>query len=544
MGMRASIGIGLSLCWATASVGQVSFTGSYSQDFNGLAQTGAVTLTGKGPHVLDGVLGSTGVAGWLGANFNGSSQNTECKAHDGSLASSAGRGIIFFGSNGSTERALGALSTSNQIPSFGLVLTNTSGQTFQSLDIAFVGEQWRAGDADVADVLSFQYGFGTTLADATIAAPSLDFTTPFLGGGNTALDGNDPANQTSVHAAINGLDWAPGQSIVLRWNAVDITGQDNGLGIDDLVITAVAPASLDLGDYHLTATYALPSPSADEASAVTYDWDTGTLFVLGDEGDALVEVTTDGEPVSTMTLTGFDDTEGLTYLGNGQFVLVEERLQDVYLLTYAAGGSVDRSLLPTIDLGPTVGNIGLEGISFDPLAGNYVLVKEKSPQGVFLATLDWTVPAGSMSSLFAPRLGVLDLSDVQVLATDPRLVGGPDQDNLLILSQESAKLLEVTRSGQVLGSFDFSAIASDAEGVTIGPDGTIYVVGETPKLYVLTTAAPPCPADLNGDGSVGGADLAILLGTWGTSGPADLDGDGAVTSADLAILLGAWGPCG
>jgi hypothetical protein len=50
----------------------------------------------------------------------------------------------------------------------------------------------------------------------------------------------------------------------------------------------------------------------------------------------------------------------------------------------------------------------------------------------------------------------------------------------------------------------------------------------------------PVPADLNGDGSVDAADLALLLGSWGTSGN-DLTGDGIVDASDLAILLGAWG---
>jgi hypothetical protein len=47
--------------------------------------------------------------------------------------------------------------------------------------------------------------------------------------------------------------------------------------------------------------------------------------------------------------------------------------------------------------------------------------------------------------------------------------------------------------------------------------------------------------DLDGDGAVGAADLAILLGAWGGGGDADLDGDGTVGAADLAVLLGQWG---
>jgi choice-of-anchor B domain-containing protein len=53
-----------------------------------------------------------------------------------------------------------------------------------------------------------------------------------------------------------------------------------------------------------------------------------------------------------------------------------------------------------------------------------------------------------------------------------------------------------------------------------------------------------CPTailgDLDGNGTVDAADLAVLLGQWGQKGSADLDGDGTVNAADLAVLLGAW----
>jgi len=49
--------------------------------------------------------------------------------------------------------------------------------------------------------------------------------------------------------------------------------------------------------------------------------------------------------------------------------------------------------------------------------------------------------------------------------------------------------------------------------------------------------------DTNGDGIVDGADLAVILGEWGTSNTiADLDGDGNVGGGDLALVLGDWGP--
>ncbi len=259
-----------------------------------------------------------------------------------------------------------------------------------------------------------------------------------------------------------------------------------------LAASAAAQASaLNLADYRLSGRYDLPALAVSEASAVTYNWDTGSLFVLGDEGDALVEVSKTGAQLGVMSLSGFDDTEGLSYVGNGKFVVAEERLQDAYLLTFAAGGTASRAALPSFSIGATVGNIGIEGISYEPLTGNFYTVKEKSPQAVqVLSGVDFG-GAGSVASLFTPSLGVLDLSDIQVLSTVPGLNGTADQDNLLLFSQESSLLLEVSRSGQVLSQFDFSSLAGDVEGVTIGTDGTIYLVGEKPELFVLTPVPEP-----------------------------------------------------
>ena len=54
---------------------------------------------------------------------------------------------------------------------------------------------------------------------------------------------------------------------------------------------------------------------------------------------------------------------------------------------------------------------------------------------------------------------------------------------------------------------------------------------------------PKCPPDLNFDGIVNGADLTLMLGSWGQRGCGDLDGSGQVDGADLTLLLGGWGNC-
>jgi hypothetical protein len=248
--------------------------------------------------------------------------------------------------------------------------------------------------------------------------------------------------------------------------------------------------SVNLANYQLDAVYSLPAGPASEASAVTFNPDTGTLFVLGDEGDDLVEVDLQGNEVSNMSLSGFDDTEGLTYIGNGQFVLAEERLQDLYRLTYTPDGSVSRNTLPSVSVGTTIGNQGIEGVSFDPVSSKYYAVKEKDPQAVYELVIDWDTLSINVSSLFTPNLSLLDLSDVQILSTVPSLVGTADQNNLLIYSQESRRLLEVAPDGSILSSFELTGVG-DAEGVSIDHDGTIYIVGETPALYVLKPVPEP-----------------------------------------------------
>ena len=65
------------------------------------------------------------------------------------------------------------------------------------------------------------------------------------------------------------------------------------------------------------------------------------------------------------------------------------------------------------------------------------------------------------------------------------------------------------------------------------------------NVEIIPPTAPACPADLNNDGQVNGADLGLLLGAWGPCAgcAADLNADGQVNGADLGLLLGAWGAC-
>ena len=60
------------------------------------------------------------------------------------------------------------------------------------------------------------------------------------------------------------------------------------------------------------------------------------------------------------------------------------------------------------------------------------------------------------------------------------------------------------------------------------------------------SAQAQCPADVNNDSNVDGADLTTILSSWGTNGGSagsDINGDGIVNGIDLATVLSKWGAC-
>ncbi len=94
-----------------------------------------------------------------------------------------------------------------------------------------------------------------------------------------------------------------------------------------------------------------------------------------------------------------------------------------------------------------------------------------------------------------------------------------------------------------------------AEGLSVTGIATIFWLDVTSgdvhvgvDQVVECLAVALCPADLDGDGSVSAADLAVLLGGWGPCEdcgdcPGEMDGDCMIGASDLANLLGHWGPC-
>lgn len=297
-------------------------------------------------------------------------------------------------------------------------------------------------------------------------------------------------------------------------------------------INASPISTLDLSLYVRVGRFDLPEPTrtaapansllAQEVSAVTYNWDTDTLFVVGDGGTSVVQVTKTGELIDSMTLaaggspqnTDFYDPEGLTYVGGGKFVMSEERDRQAVVFTYAAGTTLTRSGAQTVKLGTFVQNIGIEGISYDPLTGGFIAVKETEPEGIFQTNIDFaagTATNGSPTTensinLFDPALAnLLDFADVYALSNLP-YVSGPDASHLLVLSQESGKVVNIDRNGTVFNSLTIlsdpgnplSVPAQQHEGLTMDGNGVLYIVSENgggdfdhPQLWVYAPSLVP-----------------------------------------------------
>lgn len=276
----------------------------------------------------------------------------------------------------------------------------------------------------------------------------------------------------------------------------------------------VAPSrSIELANYTQTGRFSLPVGTganllAEEASGVTYNRDTDTLFVVGDGGTSITQVNKRGVLIDSMTIaadatqpqgTFLYDPEGIAAIGGGKFVLVEERYRQVNEFTYRANTTLTKADVRTVKLGTTIGNVGIEGLSYDPMTTGYIAVKESGPQGIFQTTVNFSGLAASNGSpttenstnLFDPaRLGLTALNDVIALA-NVLPTTAPDYAHLLVLSAPDGRLVQVDRAGNVQGTLNVGATAQN-EGATIDADRNIYVVSEVgggagrPELLVFS----------------------------------------------------------
>jgi len=124
------------------------------------------------------------------------------------------------------------------------------------------------------------------------------------------------------------------------------------------------------------------------------------------------------------------------------------------------------------------------------------------------------------TDLFSPALlGMTDVADVFALSLLPGMTGQSQQPNLIVLSQEDGKLVNIDRSGVISSTRQLfsdpgnplSVAGQQHEGVTMDAAGFLYIVNENggggidfPELWVYAPATAPnaAPTGLTLNGSV------------------------------------------
>jgi len=258
--------LAIALHWAFANVlvakAAVIITNSgesYSQNFDGLISTGSGTF-----------VDNSTLLGWT---VNSEEMDTNADEYFAGTGSSTGGEVYSFGSDGSSDRALGYVGSSgNDYFNAVLVLLNQTGGTIDAITLSYAGEQWRSGGdtSDNNNQISFAYQTATAVSipasrdfNGWTTISSLDFTppNPLIAAGS--LDGNEAENRTTFeNVEISGLNWASGDQLALRWMGNDGSGTDAGIAIDDVTVGFAAvpePSAVVLVGVGLVCAFAVRS---------------------------------------------------------------------------------------------------------------------------------------------------------------------------------------------------------------------------------------------------------------------------------------------
>lgn len=219
MKMYCVIGAAIAAVSAQAQV-VLTGPGTYFQDFDSLPFSGTSLAWNDN-------LPASLMPGWY-------SNQSVFSADDGSTPVS---GLYSYGTTASGERALGSTALPGAILQYGIRLNNGSGTTFGSLNLDFIGEQWRDGSANT-DVLLFEYSTNATSLGSGTWNPltSLDFNS-IQNSGSGILNGNLAANQAFHSGTMTGLNWLSGTDMWVRWTHIGNQSR-HALALDTMHLNA------------------------------------------------------------------------------------------------------------------------------------------------------------------------------------------------------------------------------------------------------------------------------------------------------------------
>ncbi len=264
------------------------------------------------------------------------------------------------------------------------------------------------------------------------------------------------------------------------------------------ILTAILAATLaaqagpskkvDIAAYKLAAGPVVLQGVEDNASGLTYCSESKSLFCVLNGPTHAIELGLDGAVKRRINLVGFNDTEGIIALGKGVFAVVEERRRKLVIFTLDADAtSVSygdcRQVL--IDETPAE-NKGLEGITFDPNAMRFYILKEKQPRKIYSVEVRPEADEPDVKTPWDLQKKGFGASDVSGVHFDP------GTGHLLILSQESQTIVETTLDGKEIsrlkltpGNAGLTEPIPQPEGICLDDEGTLYICGEPNTFYVF-----------------------------------------------------------
>ena len=224
---------------------------SYTQSFDALGTASipsTISSTAGVQTSLGAVTGSSTLNGWYATKVGGTSSTVTAITAD--AGAGTGGFVYNYGVASASDRALGMLASGSNWMAIGALIKNDTGATINSIKLSFTAEFWRSSTS-VQNVLTCAIGKvdGSTITTANfLTEPSAiplvrgNITGPAAVATNAALDGNLVANQVAFTDVVIPLQLAPGETGFVRWSDVNDGGNDAGLAIDNLRMTA----SLDL----------------------------------------------------------------------------------------------------------------------------------------------------------------------------------------------------------------------------------------------------------------------------------------------------------
>lgn len=226
----------------------------------------------------------------------------------------------------------------------------------------------------------------------------------------------------------------------------------------------------------------LPGMEDDEASDVSYNPVTKTLFAVMGKNPFLVELTLKGDVLRKIPMVGWSNPEAVAVMENGFMAISDERQHHLTIVKVTPETTtLNIADFPEYDLGPSKNqNKAFEGTAWDPRRQQLLLGEERPPAIFTWASDGSDILKGEKQRVVSKSL---DLRNLSSLTVEPRT------GHTLALSAESHMLLELDENGEqvsfmtLLGGFNgLKDTIPRAEGVAFDDDGNLYIVSE-PNLF-------------------------------------------------------------